>query len=139
MKYRTILATFCAILLAVVGCERKETPVAVGPFNVSRDTGVATGQAFGIEFNVEGASGAEIKSDLSGSPKSSSRTEITLADDLKIKLQTINEGKSVTFELNGKNFGDLKRGDKVEIEKSRNVLVNGGKRTPENSPPKYRA
>jgi len=48
----------------------------------------------------------------------------------------MNEGQSVTFELNGKNFGDLERGDKVEIEKSRNVLVNGGKRTSEKSPSK---
>lgn len=120
----------------MVGCDRKETPFTVGPFDVNGKTGVATGHAFGIEFNVEGAPGAEIKSNLSGSPESSSRTEITFAEDLRINLETMNEGESVTFELNGKNLGDLERGDKVEIEKSRNMLVNGGNRTPGNRPAK---
>ena len=137
MKYKTIITTLCAVL-ALLGCDRKTiaTSSEVGPFNVNGNTGKATGQAFGIEFNVAGASGAEVTSDLSGSPKSSSRAEITLADDLKIKLQTMNEGTSVTFDLNGKNFGTLERGDKVEIEKSRNVIVNGEMRTFEDSTPK---
>ena len=136
MKHQTLLVTFCAILLSVVGCERKAAPVAVGPFHVNSETGMATGQALGIEFKVAGASGAEVTSDLSGSPQSSSRVEITLADDLKIKLQAMDEGNSVSFELNGKNFGNLERGDKVEIEKDRSVVVNGKNRTPAESPPK---
>lgn len=137
MKHKTIITTFCA-LLALLGCDRKaiSTSSVVGPFNVSSDTGIATGQAFGIEFKIAGASGAEIASDISSSSKSSSRTEITLADDLKIKLKTMNEGTSVTLDLNGKNFGTLERGDKVEIEKNRNVMVNGEKRTSEDSTPK---
>ncbi|MEZ5431230.1 MAG: hypothetical protein R3F31_08645 [Verrucomicrobiales bacterium] len=56
MKYHTRLTMFCAILLSVIGCEKKSPPVSVGPFDVNRDTGVATGEAFGIHFNVEGAS-----------------------------------------------------------------------------------
>lgn len=136
MKRQTLLVTFCAILLSVVGCERKAAPVAVGPFDVNSETGMATGQALGIAFQVAGASGAEVTSDLSGSPQSSSRAEITLADDLKIKLQAMDEGNSVRFELNGKNFGNLERGDKVEIEKDRSVVVNGKNRTPAESPQK---
>ena len=129
MKFQTIIATTC-VLLALNGCEQKPvTSAAVGPFNVNSETGTATGQAFGIEFNVTGASGAEVTSDLSGSPKSPSQAMITLADDLKINLATTNEGNSVTFELNGTHFGSLERGDKVEIEKSRNVIVNGERRT----------
>jgi hypothetical protein len=137
MKHKKLIVLFCA-LLALLGCGKKEIAISseVGPFNVNSDTGTATGQAFGIEFNVAGASGAAVKSDLSGSPKSSSRTEITLADDVKINLQTMNEGTSVTFDVNGKKFGTLKRGDKVEIEKSRNVMVNGEKRTAEDGSPK---
>lgn len=135
MKFQTIIAATCA-LFALLGCEKKAvTTSAVGPFDVNGETGTATGQAFGIEFNVAGASGAEITSDLSGSPKSPSRAEIALADDLKINLATMDEGNSVTFELNGNTFGNLQRGDKVEIEKSRNVLVNGEMRTSGDSPP----
>lgn len=136
MKNKTLLATFCVILLSVIGCGKKETPVTVGPFAVNGGTGVATGQAFGVAFTVAGATGAEVTSEISASPKSSSRADITLADDLKINLQTIAEGHSVSFDLNGKPFGQLQRGDKVEIDKSRNVRVNGEQRASEAAPPK---
>lgn len=135
MKHQTSVVTLCAIFLSGGGCERKASSV-VGPFDVNGETGMATGQAFGIEFKAAGASGVEVKSDLSGSPESSSRTDITLADDLKIKLQTMDEGKSVAFELNGRKLGNLERGDKVEIEKGRSVVVNGKNRIPAESPPK---
>jgi hypothetical protein len=58
-----------------------------------------------------------------------------LADDLTIELVTKDEGKLVNFRLNGRNFGDLKRGDKVVIDEERNVTVNGEKRTTAESPP----
>lgn len=132
MKHQAILATFCAIL-SVVGCERKATQATVGPFDLKNDT--ATGQAFCIEFNVAGATGAEIASDLSGSSATPSQAEITLADDLKIKLQTKPESELVTFGLNGKSFGDLNAGDKVEIAKDRSVRVNGENRTTAESTP----
>lgn len=136
MKHQTFLATFCAILLSVMGYETSAAPVAVGPFHVNSETRMATGQAFGIDFKVAGASRAEVTSDISGSPTSSSRAEITLADDLKIKLQTMAKGQSVTFDLNGKSFGNLERGDKVEIGKGRSVMVNGRERVPAESSPK---
>ncbi len=134
MKHQTLLVTFCALLLLVAGCEKPAAPVTTGPFNVNSETGMATGQALGIDFNVAGADGAKVKSDLSGSPESSSRAEITLADDLKINLQTMDEGKSVRFELNGTDFGNLEKGDKVEIAKDRSVMVNGKSRTPAETP-----
>ena len=130
MKHQIILVTFCAIISSLVDCEKKPTPESAGPFHVNGETGSATGQAFGIEFIAEGASGVDVKSELSGSPQSSSRTEITWADDLKVELQTNNEGKSVAFELNGKSFGDLEKGHKVLIAKDRSLTVNGEKRTP---------
>lgn len=130
MKFPIILAATCA-LLALPGCEK--TPVspsaAVGPFEVNGETGTATGQAFGIEIKVAGASRAEVTSDLSGSPEFTSRAVITLADDVRIQLQTNAEGDSVTFELNGKSLGTLQRGDKVEIDGTGEVVVNGEKRT----------
>lgn len=128
MKHRTIIATLCAILLALPGCERTAAPGTVGPFDVNGGTGVATGQAFGIEFKVSGASKAEVTSGLSGNPRYSSRAEITLADDLRIARETVGEGNSVTLQLNGKEFGDLERGDEVVIEADRSVMVSGERR-----------
>ena len=135
MKYWTIVTTFCAILLSLAGCERKATPV-ITAFDVDYDTGIASGHAYGIDFTVAGASGAEVTSKFSGSPKSISRTEITLADDVKIELETIDEGNSLTFQLNGKNFGKLARGDEVAIGEDRNVTVNGDNRTNAEDPTK---
>lgn len=129
MKIPAILPAFFAILISLVGCERRATPVTVGPFEVNSETGVATGKAFVIEFNVAGATGADVTSELAGSPESTSRAEITLADDLKINLQTTEGCNAVTFELNDHSFGALERGSKVEIETDRSVMVNGEKRT----------
>lgn len=131
MKYQTMLATFCAILLSVVGCEKGFRNVSAVPsFHVNSDTGLATGQAFGIEFKAEGATGVETKFELSASQESASQAEITLADDLKIKLLTKIKSESVAFELNGKSFGDLEKGAVVAIAKDRSVTVNGEKRMP---------
>lgn len=130
MNYKAIIATFCVILFSMVSCEKRFRNANVGPFAVNSDTGSASGLAFGIEFKAEGATGVETKSDLATSQKSSSETEITLADDLKIKLQTKEKSEAVSFELNGKSYGELKEGDKVEIAKDRTVTVNGSKMTP---------
>jgi hypothetical protein len=137
MKHQTIITTLCALLLGLLGCERKTIyPVSDGSFSVNSDTGMATGKdAFGIDFEVVGADRAESKSEVHGNPKYSSRAEITLADDLTIELVTKDEGKLVNLRLNGRNFGDLKRGDKVVIDEERNVTVNGEKRTTAESPP----
>ena len=136
MKLHTIIASLCALLFALVSCGRKTTSTtSVGPFNVDGDTGMATGQAFGIGFKAAGATGAEVTSNLSGSNQSSSRAEITLADDLKIALETAEEGDSVAFQLNGKKLGNLEKGDEVTIGEDRDVTVNGEKRTPAEGSP----
>lgn len=44
MEYRTILNAYCAIHHSLVGCERWDGAVTVGPFDVKGETGVATGQ-----------------------------------------------------------------------------------------------
>lgn len=130
MKHQAVVATFCALLLALPGCQKDTTSssVSVGPFNVNSDTGMASGQAFGIDLKAAGASGAEIKFELHGNPQYSSRAEITLADDLNIKLETMNEGDAVAFQLNGKKYGTLAQGDEVAIDEERNVTVNGEER-----------
>ena len=138
MKHQVVIATLCCLLLALSSCQKEtaSSSVSVGPFNVNSDTGMANGQAFGIDFKAAGVSGAEVTFELHGNPQYSSRAEITLADDLNIELETVNEGNSVAFQLNGKKFGNLSKGDEVVIEEERNVTVNGEKRTPRKSPPK---
>ena len=130
VKKRISLVVLCAVLLPVVGCGRKATVVSGSTFSVDGRTGTATGQAFGIEFTVAGASGTEITSQTGGASTSSNRTEIILAGDAKIRLEMENEGKSVVFHLNGRHLGSLAQGDKVEITKDRHVTVNGKERAP---------
>lgn len=127
MKQQITIAAFCVLLFALSGCQEQagNTSVAVGPFSVNSDTGLADGQAFGIEFEAMGASKSEVKFMLSGNSQDSSNASITLADDLHIKLKTMNEGKSVAFQLNGKEICNLAPGDKVVINEERNVTVNG--------------
>ena len=138
MKYQKPIIPLCALLLALVGCEKKAAtlPVSDGTWTVNHDTGMATGKdAFGIDFEMAGATKVESKFDLSGNPENSSRVEVALADDLEIELVTMNGGDIVAFHLNGRKFGNLKRGDKVVIDEERNVTVNGETRPPAESPP----
>lgn len=123
MKYRAGLITLCVVFFSLVGCDREATPFTVGPFDVNSDTGVATGNALGVDFAVAGASGARLESGP-GKVPGSGRAGITLADDLKIDLEMAEGGETITFLMNGKEFGDLEKGDKVEIDQARNVKVN---------------
>lgn len=137
MKHKTIITTLCALLLALFGCERAAVShhVSDGAWHVDGNTGVATGKdALGIDFEVAGATSAASKCELHGDPRLSSWAEITLADDLKIRLVTRDEGEVIGFQLNGRQVGDLKRGDKVVIDEKRSVTVNGEKRTTADNP-----
>lgn len=127
MKGKTVITLLCALVIALFGCERKPvtSSVSAGTWDVNSDTGITNGRAFGIDFRVAGTSGAEVTSERSGNPKYSSRVEITLADDLKIELETMDQRNSVAFKLNGNNLGNLQRGDEVAIDEDRNVTVNG--------------
>jgi hypothetical protein len=133
MKQQIAIVTCCVLLLALPSCQKRtaSSSVSAGAFNVNSDTGMANGQAFGIEFRAAGCSSAEVKCDIQGNTQFSSRAEISLADDLKIELETMDDGNSVAFQLNGKKIGNLAKGDEVVIEEDRNVTVNGEDRTPE--------
>ncbi len=139
MKHRAILAAFCTLVIALVGCERKTATFSVAPFEVNGDTGIATGEALGIDILVAGASEARLISSANLKPgepaQSSGRAEITLADDVEIELEMIPGGRSIAFQLNGKKFGDLERGDEVVIDEDRNVAINGTQREHRESPP----
>lgn len=132
MKHQVVLTIFCILLLALPSCQKgtASSSVSVGPFNVNSDTGMANGQAFGIDFKAAGASRAEVSFELHGNPQHSSLAEITLAQDLNIELETMNDGNSVAFQLNGTKIGNLAKGDEVVIEEDRNVTVNGEERPP---------
>jgi hypothetical protein len=140
MKHQTIIATLCVLLFALLGCEQKAatSSPSVGPFDVNSDSGRATGKVFGVDFEVAGASRAEVDFQLSGAAQSSSRAEITLADDLKIELVTKNDGDAGNFQMNGERFGVVERGDQVTINADRKVAVNGEKRSSEESPPEVK-
>ena len=97
----------------------------IGPFTVDSNTGLATGEVFGIDFEVAGATGASMKFDLSGAPKTSGHARVVLAPDLMIELKSTDESEAVSFELNGRDFGMLKEGDEVVIEEDGKVTENG--------------
>ena len=130
MKSLSFTTVFCAIIISLIGCQKSTPTAAVSSPSISlnSDTGIATGQFFGITFSCEGAEGVETKNQISGNPKHSSHSEVTLAPDLTMKLQTLEEGKSVSLKLNDKIYPNLSVGDKVEINKAREVTVNGVKR-----------
>lgn len=132
MNSYAFVVACCPLLLLTVGCGQKAAaPVASSSnFSVNSTTGLATGKVFGIDFEVMGADRAQIKSAMSGLSTSPSRVEVTLADDLALMLQTIDGGKTAGLVLNGRDFGILEAGDKVEIGKDRSVTVNGTVRTP---------
>ena len=131
MNDRSILALSCTLLMALIGCQKQKVSLFVGPFNVDSDTGLATGQALGIDFEVSGASEVKSKWDLKAGVQSYGWTEITLADDLTFQLEKLSNDSAITFKLNGRDFGNLDEGDKVVIDEGRKVTVNGATREPE--------
>ena len=126
MKRPISFYVYGILIMTLLGCQKHTAPptVSVGSFHVNSNTGFADGQAFGINFKAKGASRAKVNFNLSGNPKQSSSSTITLADDLKIELQTMDEGKSVAFQLNGREICNLAKGDEVVIDEERNVTVN---------------
>lgn len=131
MKRNATPAILCFLLLTAFGCQQQvstalsSSTVSVGPFSVDSESGLADGQAFGVDFKAMGASSVSVKFNLSGNPAQSSVSTIKLADDLSIELQTISDGDLVDFRLNGTKICDLEKGDKVVIDEERNVTVNG--------------
>ena len=132
MQHRSRLALSCTFLMALVGCERNESSLSAGPFKVNGTTGIATGQALGIDFEVAGATGVQSEWDLKPG-QSSGRVEVALADDGKIQVELLSGGRPITFQLNGTNYGTLEVGDKVVIDEDRNVTVNDTRREPQSS------
>jgi hypothetical protein len=131
MKHPLTLALF-GTLTALIGCDSQSSSVSSGQFHVDSDTGRATGQALGINFEVAGATRTQNLSELvAGKPEhTSAQIEITFADDLIIRLEMLEEGGPISFKVNGNDFAALKKGDKVVIAENRNVTVNGASRGP---------
>ncbi len=122
---------FALVLLALAGCGKTSTPAlppTAGDF-VKNDNGIATAQAFGIDFSVRANSGGASTNDAIEAnfvePQQSRATKrFTLGDDIAIQLDSVNESE-VRFMFNDQDFGILKVGNKVVIDDERNVEVNG--------------
>lgn len=106
---------------------RVVSDVSSGPFKVDGKTGVATGHALGIDFVVAGATGVLTSNQLAaGKPgNTSARLEITLANDVIIRLEMLDADGPISFHLNGIGLGSLTAGDQVAIDDQRKVTVNG--------------
>jgi hypothetical protein len=131
MKHPLTLALF-GTLTALIGCDSQSSSVSTRQFHVDSDTGRATGQALGINFEVAGATQTQNASQLvAGKPEhTSAQIEITFADDLIIRLEMLEEGGPISFRVNGNDFAALKKGDQVVIDENRNTTVNGTLRGP---------
>lgn len=122
--------TLSALLLAFAGCGEKKTathPPTDGDF-VRNSESRATAQVWGMHFDVADpvgtAAGSESEGGLHSDPEQTdARVKVTLGDDVSIQLEKI-PGRPITFQLNGKPYGTLEVGDRVVIDKERNVKVN---------------
>lgn len=122
------------LLFLLVGCSENSTP-PIPPSNgdfVRNSNGVGAARVFGIDFSVAvNSSGAgtdtDIHADFVEPDESSAMKRFTLGDDVRIQLDSIDESQ-VRFTFNDQDFGILSVGDKVVIDKERNVEVNGTQR-----------
>jgi uncharacterized protein (TIGR03067 family) len=110
---------------------RVVSSVSSGPFRVDGNTGVATGNALGVDFVVAGATGVQTSNQLAaGKPENTSAClEITLAHDVIIRLEMLEADGPISFQLNGIDLGSLTAGDQVAIDDQRKVTVNGTSRS----------
>jgi hypothetical protein len=141
MKNRLIVATFFTLILALVGCGEKKTstyPPTDGDF-VKNSDGRGTAQVWGMHFDVVDTVGNTAGSEFEGglhsdTEQTDGRIKITLGDDVNIRLEKVH-GSPITFKLNGKMYGALEVGDRVLIDKERNVKVNDTARQSEGAAP----
>jgi len=131
MKRRIRTAVISIILLiTATGCD-PPTPAQPQAFNVLIKDGRGTAEAWGISFDVaettsERVVGREEGTSSSNPEETNLRRTITLSD-----VTIVLEKRSVapiTLKINGKPFGDLQTGDKVTIDKDRNIKVNDAAR-----------
>lgn len=127
MKQTLALAISGIVLASLLGCVGEKTSISSGSFHVDSNTGLAIGEALGIEFEVANATGVHTVSQLSaGKPEhTSAQLEIKLAEDLTIRLEMLEAGGPVSLEVNDVEITTLNAGDRVVIDEDRNVTVNG--------------
>ena len=127
MKKRIRTAVISTILLfTVAGCE-PPTPAQPQAFNVSIKDGRGTAEAWGISIDVaettsETVLGKEEGTSSSNPEETDLRRTITLSDvTIVLRKRSVDP---ITLKINGKPFGELQIGDKVTIDKDRNIKVN---------------
>lgn len=139
MKHRWIVTTCFGLLLGFSGCGEREIgagtyPPTDGDF-VRNLNGRGTAKVWGISFEVADpvghASTSKFEGGLHSDPeKTDARFRFALGDEVEIQLEKV-PGSPITFKLNGKLYGALETGDKVIVDKQRNVKVNDTARKPE--------
>ena len=139
MNHRLLITTFGMFLIALGGCEKAKSPSPPpsNPDFVRIADGQGTAKVWGISIDVANATGTAASSFAGANIYAKDkdvREELTIGDDVKIVLDQ-KAGKPITFEFNGKKYGTLKSGDKVSINKERNVTVNGKSRQAEADKP----
>ena len=134
MKHQFVSITLCMLVLALVGCRDKNQahpptyPPSEGDF-VKNIDGRGTAQIWSIDFEVAETVGRTVASHFEGGlhsdpEKTNARVNITLGDDVKIRLEKI-PGSPITLQFNNEDYGTVEVGDKVVIDKERNVSING--------------
>jgi hypothetical protein len=138
MKHALLLTMYCIFITVLSSCGRDQStstdPVLSGG-TVTNFDGRGTASVWGITFDVVEPVGTSAGSRLDGTISSdpdetNARNEITIGDDVKIRLEKV-PGSAITFGLNGKKYGTLEAGDTVLIDGERNVNVNDSLRHPE--------
>ena len=137
-------AAFClALLLALTECRENKTAVETDPPTdgdfVRYLEGRATARVWGIHFDVAEpkghASGSEFDGGIHSDPEQTdARIKITMGDDVEIRLEKV-PGSPIRFQMNGRPYGGLEVGDKVRIDKDRNVEVNDSARQADGGDP----
>ena len=114
MNYRYL----CGVLLLLVmlaGCGLKATSAS-------------STNVYGIKFVVVDPIGNSVSTIKTNNQPTGERNARVIIGDVTVLLAKVGDDK-ITFGFNGDNYGTLKKGDVVQIGKTRNVTVNGVKRT----------
>lgn len=131
---KPIVRFFCLCFVVIAGCGPafETSPPTQGDF-VSNVEGHGSARVWGITFDVEKTVGSKSGSSFDGTlstktESSDARVVLEIGDDVTIQLEKQPQ-QGIVFSLNGRPFGELSVGDKVEIDASRQVRVNAQPRT----------
>ena len=108
----------------------------VGGDSVTNQNGEGTGEVAGVKIEVQGlkdkSAGVTHAFDLSQGPEgtgASERWDVNFGE-VRLVLERENDGP-IMVKVDGKIYGTVEKGDRLVIDKDRNVSVNGQSRVEE--------